>query len=133
MPHIVKSVSLFWRLVYHCSVKQKTPRIGVDIAEVTRFKRFIKTPGHHFLKKVFSPEELSYAHTHAEPAVHLTGFFAAKEAASKALGVVRYPFIELEVRHDAEGAPEIWHKGKKIKMSISITHTRSVAVAVALV
>lgn len=114
-------------------MKHKTPCIGVDIAEVARFKRFVKTPGHHFLKKVFSPLELSYARAHVEPAVHLAGFFAAKEAASKALGVEKYPFIELEVRHAKGGAPEIWHKNKRVRMTISISHTRSVAVAVALV
>ncbi len=114
-------------------MKQNGPALGIDIAEVPRFKRLLKARNHSFLKKVFSAQELSYARSHAEPAVHLAGFFAAKEASSKALGVARYPFIELEIRHDKSGAPEVWHKSRKLLMRVSISHTRSVAVAVAVV
>ena len=108
-------------------------KAGIDIVEVARFKRLLKTSQSPFLHKVFSIQELSYAGACAEPAVHLAGFFAAKEAASKALGVTRYPFIELEIRHAKDGAPQVWHKGRKLRISVSIAHTRSVAVAVALV
>lgn len=114
-------------------MKQKSPAVGTDIVEVARFRRLLKTPTSPFLTKVFTKQELAYAQKHAEPAVHLAGFFAAKEASSKALGVNQYPFIELEIRHAKGGAPEVWHKGRKMRMGVSIAHTRSVAVAVALV
>ncbi len=114
-------------------MKRSLPNIGIDVVEVSRFARLIKAPSDHFLKKVFTHKELSYAQACAEPAVHLAGFFAAKEASSKALGVTRYPFIEFEIRHAKDGAPEVWHNGRKKRVSVSITHTRRVAVAVVLV
>lgn len=115
------------------SVKRNLPNIGVDVVEVARFARLLKTSKDNFLNKVFTNEEVSYAQGCAEPAVHLAGFFAAKEASSKAFGVKEYPFIEFEIRHAKDGAPEVWHKGRKKKASVSITHSRKVAVAVVLV
>lgn len=103
------------------------------MAEASRFASLLKRPKDPFLKKVFTNEEISYAQSCAEPAVHLAGFFAAKEASSKALGVRSYPLTEFEIRHAKDGAPEVWHKGRKKRVRVSITHTRSVAVAVVLV
>lgn len=109
----------------------KRPRIGIDIARVSRFARF-KTAKHAFLQKIFTPAELAYCFARPKPAQHLAGFFAAKEAASKALGTTKYPFAELEVRHAADGAPLLFHKGKKLSASISISHEGGFAIAAAI-
>jgi holo-[acyl-carrier protein] synthase len=105
-------------------------KVGIDMAEVARFAPMVKKRSHPFLKKVFTAQELRYCFAKASPAVHLAGIFAAKEAASKALGVDKYPFITIEVRHATSGAPELWHKGRKLKAHISITHTSALAAAV---
>ncbi len=107
-------------------------KIGIDMVEVSRFKILARTPWHPFLKKSFSTRELDHCFSHADPAPHLAGIFAAKEAASKALGARRYPFIELEIRSAKDGMPEVWKKGKKLAVRISITHTSRMAAAVAL-
>lgn len=106
--------------------------IGIDLIEVSRFNRFEKQPNHSFLKKVFFDSEISYCFTYKEPASHLAGIFAAKEAVSKALGVAKYPFSSLEIRHRADGAPEAWRGGKKLRVQVSITHTAKTAAAVAV-
>ena len=108
-------------------------KIGIDLAEIARFKPFVKNPRHHFLKKVFTEKEISYCMRSADPASRLAGTFAAKEAASKALGVEKYPFIELEIRRGKDGAPGVWHNRRKLAVRVSITHTSKFVAAVALV
>jgi holo-[acyl-carrier protein] synthase len=106
--------------------------VGLDLVEVARFLPMAEDRNHLFLKKVFAETEVEYCFAHANPAEHLAGHFAAKEAASKALGVTEYPFIEIEVRHASSGAPELWHKGVLLPVSVSISHTSTMAAAVVI-
>lgn len=108
-------------------------RIGLDLVDISRFKKFEGKPGHHFIKKVFSVREISYCFGYKEAAPHLAGTFAAKEAASKALGTVKFPSLGLEIRHQKIGCPTVWKGKKKIhNIDISITHTDTLAAAVAI-
>jgi len=106
--------------------------IGLDLVDISRFERFNSRVKDHRLAKIFSKKEIAYCFKFKEPAAHLAGIFAAKEAASKALGVKRFPFIEIEVRHAKDGAPQIWRKNRKLPVKVSISHTDAVAAAVAL-
>lgn len=114
----------------------KTPnmdqKVGIDVVDISRFKPFIKNKEHSFLKKVFFSSEIDYCFKYRDTAVHLAGLFVAKEAVSKALGVKKFPYIEIEVRHDKSGAPEVWKGNKKLPISLSISHTKSIAVAIAI-
>lgn len=110
----------------------KKQEVGIDLVEVTRFKPMTKNAAHPFLQKVFTKEEVLYCYQFTERATHLAGTFAAKEAVSKALGVEKYPFAEVEIRRDKEGKPHAWYKKKKLPVTISITHTATLAAAVAL-
>ncbi len=105
--------------------------IGIDLVETSRFRPLANDARHPFLLKVFSKREIEYCLGHKDSATHFAGIFAAKEAASKALGTDRHPFIELEVRHTKNGAPEIWMKGKKLQVHISISHVAKIAAAIA--
>lgn len=105
---------------------------GVDIVSVARFTHFIDDKNHPFLVKVFLKEEINYCFSYADPAVHLAGLFALKEAVSKCLGIREYPFSEIEVRHSVIGAPIVWHNGKKLSIRVSISHTNEFAVAIAV-
>ncbi len=111
---------------------RKTPHIGIDLVEVSRCKSLLRKSNEHLLEKFFTKKEIEYCRHFKDAATHLAGTFAAKEAASKALGAVQFPFIELEVRRRKDGMPQIWRKGKLIPMSVSITHTRAIAAAVAI-
>jgi holo-[acyl-carrier protein] synthase len=107
-------------------------KAGIDIAEISRFEQFSGDKDHHFLRKTFSDDELSYCFSHKNPSSHLAGMFCAKEAVSKALGIEKYPFIEVEIKHTDSGAPYACHHGKKLPVAISISHTHTTACAVAL-
>ena len=60
--------------------------IGVDICKVERIAESLERFGTRMEKRLFTPAELAYARQHKDPLPHLAARFAAKEAASKALG-----------------------------------------------
>lgn len=109
----------------------RTAHVGIDLVDVSRFRRFQRDPRHVFLQKVFSTSEILHCFEYKKPAPHLAGIFAAKEAASKALGTARFPFAELEIRHAQDGSPHVWKNGRKLPVRVSITHTETMAAAVA--
>ena len=109
------------------------PGIGIDIEDIARFRVLLKQKGASALKRLFTEAERAYCFSFRDPAPHFAGFFAAKEAASKALGVRKFPFMLLEIRHSDDGAPQVWRDGRRARVRISITHTRTVAAAMALV
>ncbi len=106
--------------------------VGIDCVDVGRFNQFKDDRENSFLQKVFFPDEINYCFSYSNPEVHLAGFFALKEATSKALGVKLYPFAEIEVKHNEEGAPEVWNKGEKLNIKVSISHTNEIAMAIAV-
>ena len=110
-----------------------TNRIGVDIVEIQRFRKLgTSARGKRLKSKLFTNEEETYCREFSDPAPHYAGIFAAKEAASKALGTLRYPFLILEVRHERGGAPYVCGRnGKRLPVAISISHDGAYAIAVA--
>jgi phosphopantetheine--protein transferase-like protein len=113
------------------SKKEGEPGLGVDIVLVARFLPMEQDRDSAFLQKVFLPAELDYCFSYQNVATHLAGHFALKEAVSKALGISLYPFAEVEIRHVSSGAPEAWHKGVKLPVRVSISHTDELAIAIA--
>lgn len=105
--------------------------VGIDIVTTSRFKTVLAPRNQHLLRKLFTPKEIAYGKRYRDALPHFAGMFAAKEAASKALGTAQYPYLSLEVRHRADGAPEIWKKGKRTPVAVSISHERTAAAAIA--
>src|SRR3954447_371176 len=60
--------------------------IGMDATEIDRIEAAVARFGDRFLHRVFTEGEIAYATRRRNPAPHLAGRFAAKEAAMKALG-----------------------------------------------
>jgi holo-[acyl-carrier protein] synthase len=60
--------------------------IGVDVCKVERIAAALERFGARMEKRLFTADELTYSRTHQDPLPHLAARFAAKEAASKALG-----------------------------------------------
>jgi len=106
--------------------------IGIDLTSVARFKAMLVPGKRYRVEKFFTAREIAYGKQYKDAAPHFAGMFAAKEAASKALGVTQYPYFELEVRHRESGAPEVWKRGRRVPVAISITHEGGFAAAVAL-
>lgn len=60
--------------------------IGVDIVQVRRVADSLARFGARMEQRLFTDGELEYCRRHKDPLPHLAARFAAKEAASKALG-----------------------------------------------
>lgn len=110
---------------------------GVDLVEVDRFHNLNPRIKERFFRRVFTPQELNDSDQSLQ---HLAGKFAAKEAASKALGcgIGKVSWQELEILNDVNGKPELilhTHAAQIAKQSgwntwsLSISHTRTFALA----
>ena len=118
--------------------------IGIDVVEVQRIAAAIERHGEPFLAKLFTPSEREYCESRKNPAIHFAARFAAKEAVSKALGTGiggNAGLLEMEIVHDASGAPKILLSGAAERFTrenqiteaqISITHAREYAAANAI-
>ena len=110
--------------------------VGIDLLEIARLERALaRRP--QLAQRLFTDQELEYAAAHARPAQHLAARFCAKEAVAKALGLDGWAFREVEVVATG-GAPAIRLTGttatraKGRDVSVSLTHTRTTAGAVAI-
>jgi holo-[acyl-carrier protein] synthase len=106
---------------------------GIDIVEVKRIKEAIKKWGDDFLIRIFSKREISYAKTRNFSIEHLSGRFAAKEAIIKAFSNKKFNFHEIEILNNIDGKPYCTIKKNGFKINISISHTKTYAVASAII
>ena len=106
--------------------------IGVDIADIRRFRKPTMRRDDRFIRTTFSTSECKYCFSYRDPAPHLAGAFAAKEAVRKVYGDKKIGLSDIEVRHCASGKPEIWINGELSKtFLVSISHDATIAIAVA--
>lgn len=114
-------------------------KVGVDITDVERVKRFFERRGEKFLDRVLTPKEKEYVMKHEKFLLNLAGRFASKEAFFKALGTGIINFQEVEILNEVSGKPyvNLYGKTKQIfdsmnvkSMDISISHSDLAAVAV---
>jgi holo-[acyl-carrier protein] synthase len=120
--------------------------IGTDLTEVARMKGTIERFGEHFLERVFTPEEIVYCLQRKKgSAESFAARFAAKEAGAKALGTGISRGVgwkEIEVRRLPGERPTLHWSGRAaerarelgvIRTELSLTHSRSTAMAVVVV
>ena len=108
--------------------------IGIDLIEIERVERALeRRPG--LADRIFTPAELAYARERARPGRHLAARFAAKEAVIKALGQT-VPAREIEVESGKPPTIRLHGEAAEVagdtKLSISLTHSKESAAAVAL-
>ena len=109
---------------------------GIDIIEVDRIAKAIKTWGDDFLNHVFTEAEIAYAKKRRFPYQHFAARFAAKEAVLKAIGDNAHVYWkDIQISNDRHGRPVCVYKNKKFKnkIIISISHTENYAVASAII
>ena len=106
--------------------------IGIDLLEIDRLERALERRP-RLAQRLFTDAELAYASSHARPGQHLAARFCAKEAVAKALGVEGWAFRDVEVVATG-AAPSVRLTGALAghDVSISLTHTRTTAGAVAI-
>ena len=111
----------------------KAVGVGVDVADILRFRTPKMRRDERFIHNTFTKHERDYCFSYHDPAPHLAGTFAAKEAVRKVYGDKPMMLADIEVRHQPSGKPGIWIKGRRSRtFLISISHNATVAIAIAL-
>lgn len=120
-------------------------RIGTDIVEISRISRAINNGDKEFLHRVFTRREIIKINADDPDFGRAAGFWAAKEAAVKALGCgYRHgiTFHDIEITHDEYGCPSFIFSGRVKDLlaenaiansALTISHCQSHATAVAII
>ncbi len=119
--------------------------IGVDVVKVDRLVAALERFGERMERRLFTAEELAYCRSHHDPLPHLAARFAAKEAASKALGTglshgVGWKDFEVIQPGGRQPRLEFHGRGREVLEAIggraahlSLTHDGGVAIACVVV
>ncbi|NLJ41461.1 MAG: holo-ACP synthase [Clostridiales bacterium] len=112
--------------------------IGIDIIEIERVKKSMDNP--LFIDRIYTKQEQLYLKSRNNNPSTAAGYFAAKEAAAKALGtgISVISWTDIEILRFDNGKPDIklYGKAKEImdrmggsNILLSISHSRDNAIA----
>lgn len=116
--------------------------LGLDVVELDRIRQGMERHGERFLRRILTEAEIQAMPHNAVP--YVAARFAAKEAASKALGTGFRQGVTLqcfEISALPSGKPEIRFTGPALELAvtrgvntyhISLTHGRDIASAVVI-
>ncbi len=113
-------------------------QVGIDLVKITRVEEFVNKFGDRALKKFLSLDEILLAKNSST----IAGFWASKEAVSKALGTgigKKCSFFDIKIKKEHGGKPYFLLSKKLVEefeissTSLSITHDGEYAVAVCVI
>ncbi len=127
-------------------IRRKTMIVGIgtDLAEVSRIRDSITRFGDRFLNRIYTEGERRYAQSKANSHERFAARFAAKEAGMKAIGTGwnrGVSWQDFEVTNEPSGRPtlrlsgvaeEIAAQNRVRRISLSLTHTQSTAMALVI-
>lgn len=100
--------------------------IGTDIVQIDRIKRALERRGRSFAERILCADELTIFDKRNASEAYLAKRYAAKEAASKALGtgVGLISWQDMEVSNDSRGGPVLTLKGAALQrmLKMGVTH-----------
>jgi holo-[acyl-carrier protein] synthase len=113
-------------------------RVGIDLLEIERLERALERRP-RLAERLFTDGERAYAAGCGRPAMHLAARFCAKEAVAKALELTAWNPHDVEVLGGG-GPPRVRLTGRAgaralelgVEVTVSLTHTRGMAGAVAV-
>lgn len=112
--------------------------IGCDIVSIARVEKILAKSSERFLKKILTQNEIKTLNPNSNS---IAGYYAAKEAASKALGCgisKDCSFMDIEIIKNKENKPsivfseKIFNKFGVKSAYLSISHDAGVAMAVVM-
>jgi holo-[acyl-carrier protein] synthase len=114
------------------------PAVGLDLLEIERIEHALqRRPG--LARRLFTDGEFEYSNSRARPGQHLAARFCAKEAVAKALGLKVLVPHDIEVLGGGPGVGLRLHGAARaradelaVEVAISLTHSRGLAGAVAV-
>jgi holo-[acyl-carrier protein] synthase len=129
---------------FNCELGVMQIKVGTDICSLNRIENAYGRFGDRFLRRILTDDEIKYVKRDAPHMVaRLAGRFAAKEAASKALGTGWHgiDWKEIEITHDRSGEPGVMLHGRAAQLAkhkglehwqVSVSHEREFATATVL-
>lgn len=107
-----------------CSGDVMIKGVGVDIVKISRIDKAIGRTN-NFLKGVFTENEISYFQMKNNNIETIAGYFAAKEALSKALGtgIRGFRLTEIEIIKENLGKPSI-RISKSMEKKFNVTNNK---------
>ena len=104
--------------------------IGIDIIEVSRFRRKKYEENRNFYKKIFVKSEINYCLRFKDPYTHFAGKFALKESVIKSIQS-NISFLDIQTSNSKRGpiVSLVGNLAKKYSFSASISHEKEYAIA----
>lgn len=121
----------------HINSSKEKKMVGIDIIKTSRMQNMIEKFDQKALKKFLHDDEISLIKNYKTAA----GFWAVKEAVSKALGTgigQECSFFDIKIYKDNKGAPKLSFSKKLVEnfqlidANLSITHDGDYAIAVVI-
>lgn len=100
---------------------------GIDLVQVSRFRKTLAQGGSQFMRRMFVEDEI----TSSDPR-HLAGIFAAKEAIIKALSLPVDSWREITISYNQSGGPQAnvySFSSPLLSHSLSISHDGDYVIA----
>ncbi|EIF2256829.1 holo-ACP synthase [Vibrio cholerae] len=97
--------------------------LGTDIAEIERVEKALARSGENFARRILTDSELEQFHTSKQQGRFLAKRFAAKEAASKALGTgiaQGVTFQDFTISNNELGKPLLALNGKAAQLATQL-------------
>ncbi len=116
--------------------------IGIDIVAIDRIQNIFARFGERFLRYFLNPQEIQILESKGYKIQSIAGFWAAKEACSKALGVgigKELSFLDINISYNAKNAPILELSESKLKahnikqIDLSISHDGGFAIAAVII
>ncbi|MBL76731.1 MAG: 4-phosphopantetheinyl transferase [Chloroflexi bacterium] len=104
--------------------------VGIDLVQISRFKKIPYTGNESFYQKNFSNEEIKYCLKYNEPYKHFAGKFAIKEAVKKSIKE-KLNLSDIITFHNKR-KPYVKIKKKDLKLEVSVSHDGDYAIAIVI-
>ena len=102
--------------------------VGIDLVQISRFKKIPYTGNESFYQKNFSNEEIKYCLKYNEPYKHFAEKFAIKEATIKAVNK-KLALSDIKTFHK-ESKPQVIIKENDTTFKVSVSHDGNFAAAI---
>jgi len=104
--------------------------VGIDLVEISRFKRIPFNENESFYRKNFSKDEIEYCLKFSEPYKHFAGKFAIKEAVKKSINK-KLELSKIRTYH-AKSKPSVRILDEEFEFKISVSHEKNYAIAIVI-
>lgn len=105
--------------------------VGIDIVEISRFRKIPYESNKSFYKKIFTLSEIRYCIKYNDPYLHFAGKFAIKEATKKSI-LKNVKMSDIITSHKKSKPIVAIRNNKHHNFVVSMSHEKTYAIAVVL-